>query len=361
MAEEQDKSQKTEQASTRKLEEARKKGDSPRSQEIPGWFVLAAGLATIAILSQPAMQASARYLRIFFEKPHELIVEGAAMTPMLQAVAWRMIGAMGLVFGVIILAGLAGHVLQVRPVFTAEKIKPKLSKISPIEGFKRLFGAQGLVNFLKGIGKMGLVALAVTIALWPRRDDLMVLPQLDLVALPNIIRDAAVALMLAALIVYGLIAAADYLWQRHSFMERQKMTRREVKEEMKNAEGDPHVKAKLRQIRAERGRKRMLAEVPEATVVIANPTHYAVALKYERGETPAPVCVAKGVDAVALRIRAIAEENNVSVIEDPPLARALHATAELDQPIPETHFKAVAKIIGQILALSERRRGRKPS
>ena len=181
------------------------------------------------------------------------------------------------------------------------------------------------------------------------------MPNLDLAALPEVAREAAIAMMIAALCAYAMVALLDYGWQRHSFMQRMRMSRRELKDEMKSTEGDPHVKAKLRQIRMERGRRRMLAQVPDATVVITNPTHYAVALRYVRGETPAPVCVAKGVDDVALRIREIAKEARVPLLEDPPLARALHASAELDQPIPESHYQAVAKIIGQIMALSQRK------
>lgn len=359
MADDQDKSEKTEEPSPRKLEEARKKGDSPRSQEIPGWFILAAGLFAIVALSQPAMASITGWLRTFLARPDSFAMDPAALPGLAAQIGWRIILSLSALFGVIIAAAVAGNLVQARPVFTLEKVKPKLSKLSPVEGAKRLFGAQALVNFVKGVAKMSMVAIAVALALWPLRDQLMVLPRLDVVAIPIIIRRAAIALMIAALIVYSVIAAADYAWQRHSFMQKQKMSRRDLKEEMKNTEGDPHVRAKLRQIRQERGRRRMLAEVPDSTVVIANPTHFAVALKYERGETPAPVCVAKGVDALALRIREVAEGAKVPVVVNPPLARALHATAELDQPIPEEHFQAVATIIGQIMALAKRRgRGR---
>ncbi len=348
-----DKSQKTEPASQRKLDEARKKGESPKSQEISGWFVMAAGLVVIVALFQPVSGHVSDWLRLFLAQPDQMIVEASTMIGLLSSVAWRVVLTLGAVFGVITGAAVAGHLVQAMPVFTGEKIKPKLDKISPVEGAKKMFGAQGLVNFLKGVGKIVLVAVAAFAALWPRRDALATLPAVDLAAVPDIIREAAIALMLAALIVYALIAAADYAWQKHSFMEKQKMSKREQKEEFKNTEGDPHVRAKLRQIRMEKGRKRMLAQVPEATVVIANPTHFAVALKYERGETPAPLCLAKGVDEVALRIRKLAEKSGVPVIEDPPLARALHATAELDEVIPEEHFQAVAKVIGQILAIAQ--------
>jgi flagellar biosynthesis protein FlhB len=147
----------------------------------------------------------------------------------------------------------------------------------------------------------------------------------------------------------------DWLWQRQRFLVRMRMTKEEVKEEFKNSEGDPHVKARQRQIRFERAKRRMMQAVPQATVVVMNPTHYAVALKYEQGETAAPTCVAKGLDSLALKIRAIAEEAGVPVIEDPPLARALYAAVDIDEMIPPAHFEAVAKIIGFILGAGKRR------
>ena len=183
---------------------------------------------------------------------------------------------------------------------------------------------------------------------------LSTLPLVDLSALLTIVRDIAVQLMIASLVAYALIAAADFMFQRQSFMKRNRMSRRELKDEMKQTEGDPMIRAKLRQIRQERARRRMMNAVPDATVIITNPTHFAVALKYEQGETAAPVCVAKGVDAVALRIRALAEEHSVPIVEDPPLARALHASVDIDETIPQEHYTAVAKVIGYVLSISRK-------
>ena len=147
-----------------------------------------------------------------------------------------------------------------------------------------------------------------------------------------------------------VVAGADWLWQRQRFMARMRMTKEELKEDFKQSEGDPHIKARQKQLRNERARRRMIQAVPEATVVVMNPTHYAVALKYDAGETPAPMCVAKGLDTLALKIREVAEANGVPVIEDPPLARALYATVEVDEVIPPAHYEAVAKIIGFIMS-----------
>jgi flagellar biosynthetic protein FlhB len=147
-----------------------------------------------------------------------------------------------------------------------------------------------------------------------------------------------------------VITGADWFWQRQRFLSRQRMTKEEVKEDYKQTEGDPHVKARQRQIRVTRARRRMMSAVPTATVVVMNPTHYAVALKYEEGSGEAPQCVAKGMDALALRIREVAEEAGVAVIEDPPLARALFAAVEIDDFIPVAHYEAVAKVIGFVLS-----------
>jgi flagellar biosynthetic protein FlhB len=157
--------------------------------------------------------------------------------------------------------------------------------------------------------------------------------------------------LMTALAALAVIAGLDYFWQRLQFLKRNRMSKQDIKEEYRQNEGDPIIKAKVRQIRHERARKRMMARVPDATVVIMNPTHYAVALQYESGRMAAPVCVAKGVDALALRIRAIAEENGVTVVENPPLARALHAAIEVDDPVPAEHFKAVAEVIGYVFRL----------
>jgi flagellar biosynthetic protein FlhB len=169
-------------------------------------------------------------------------------------------------------------------------------------------------------------------------------------------RDLALALMLSALVFLSLTAGADYLWQRMRFAKRMRMTKEELKEDFKQSDGDPHVKAKLRQIRMQRGRQRMMQAVPDATVIITNPTHYSVALRYEpdKGDG-APVCVAKGVDALALRIREVAREHDVPIIENVPLARALYAAVEVDDVIPREHFEAAAKVIGFVMQQRKRR------
>lgn len=355
MAEDQDESQKTEEPTPRRLQDARKKGDVPKSQEVPGWFVLASGLVVIGIMAPGATRALSNDLSLFLGNAHALSLEPAALRDQSMAVGWRVIAVVGMAVAVIALAGLAGHLLQTGLLFTTEKMQPKLSKLNPVDGFKRMFGPQGIANFLKGVGKLVIVSAAVFVVIWPKRSELAGMPLLDLSALLGIIRTDVLLVLVAALVAYAFIAAADYVFQRQSFLKRNRMSRREIRDELKQSEGDPQVRARLRQIRQERANRRMMASVPDATVVITNPTHYAVALKYEQGETAAPICVAKGVDQVALNIREIAGEHDVPIVEDPPLARALFASVDVDETIPTEHFQAVAKVIGYVLTLTGKR------
>jgi flagellar biosynthetic protein FlhB len=357
MAEGEDESQKTEEPTQRRLDDARKKGDVAKSQEIPGWFILASGLALIGFVLPIVANSLAGSLQVYLSQAHTYTVEPQAILGQLQDTAWNVALIVGPAILLLAFAGFAGHYVQQGFLFTTEKIKPKFSKINPVEGFKRNFGPQGLANFLKGIGKMALVSLAAFIVIFPKREMLAGLPAVDVTSLLPIVREAAIELMIAALSVYGVVAALDYMFQKQSFTKRNRMSRREIKDEVKQSEGDPHIRAKLRQLRQERSQKRMMTKVPDAAVVITNPTHYAIALHYDQGETPAPICVAKGIDAVALRIRELAEEHDVPIVEDPPLARALFATAELDEEIPLDHFQAVAKVIGYVLALAGGNRG----
>jgi flagellar biosynthetic protein FlhB len=358
MADEKDDSQKTEQPTAKRLEDARKKGDVVKSQEVAGLVVLAAGAMVLAGLAGPTASGLARGLEGYFASAHLVAVEELTARDFWGRLASGAGLAMALPILVLVVAAIAGHLAQTGPLFSGERLKPSFSKISPLSGWKRVFGMAAAANFVKGLAKLVIVGGAVVLALWPRRSDLMRMVGADAAAILPLARDAAVALMIAALIAYAVLAAADYVGQRQSFMKRQRMTRQEVRDEHKQTEGDPHVRARLRQIRMERASRRMIANVPKATVVVTNPTHYAIALRYVQGETPAPICLAKGVDEVALRIKETAEEHKIPVVEDPPLARALYPEVDIDREIPVDHYQAVAKIIGYVLTLARRSRRR---
>jgi flagellar biosynthetic protein FlhB len=358
MADDKDDSQKTEQPTTKRLEDARKKGDVVKSQEVAGLVVLAAGAMLLAGLGGPVANELARGLQGFFSSPHLIAAEGLVARGFWARLASGAGLAIALPIVVLVIAAIAGHLVQTGPYVSGERLKPSFSKISPLAGWKRVFGMAAAANFVKGVAKLVIVGGAATAALWPRRDDLVRMVGADASAILPMARDAAIALLIAALVAYAALAAADYVGQRQSFMKRQRMTRQEVRDEHKQTEGDPLIRARLRQIRQERASRRMIAAVPKATVVVTNPTHYAIALRYVQGETPAPICLAKGVDAVALKIKEAAEEHKVPIVEDAPLARALYPEVDVDREIPADHYQAVAKIIGYVFTLARRSRRR---
>jgi flagellar biosynthetic protein FlhB len=241
-------------------------------------------------------------------------------------------------------------VIQHRLVWSADSLTPKFSKISPLAGLKRQFSRQAIANFIKGLIKLTVLGSVMVALLWPQRYRLDSLVSTDILGTLLLTRSLSLDLLGAVVAILFLVAAADYLFQYRQWFERQKMSLREMKDEFKQTEGDPQVKGKIRQLRQARARRRMMAAVPKASVIITNPTHYAIALQYDRGMN-APVCLAKGTDLVALKIRELATQHSIPIVENPPLARALHATVEIDEEIPTEHYKAVAEIIGYVMKL----------
>ena len=350
-----DKSSKTEAPSQRRLDDARKKGDVARSPDVPAFMALAGAVGTTLILAGPVSRNLATSLLPFLERPDAIDLRGGAGVSVLYQ-AMLAAAPAGAVMIAAIVAGVLGGVLQQGLLWSPEKLAPDVSKLNPLKGFGRLFALDGLANFVKSFLKLLAIAAVAWAILQPKAQLLSQLPRLEAAALLPLAMDWLRALALASLCVLGPVALLDYLWQRYRFMERMKMTPQETKEEHKDTEGDPHIKAKRRQKRIQMSKNRMMQAVPKATVVVMNPTHYAVALRYVPGEDAAPICVAKGLDSLALKIRAVAEEHRVPVIEDPPLARALHAAMEVDQSIPREHYEAVAKVIGFVFNTARGRR-----
>ncbi|MFZ5728870.1 flagellar biosynthesis protein FlhB [Phenylobacterium sp.] len=356
MAEQNDEASKTEEATPRKLEQARDKGDVAKSSDLAPLAALAFSAGVIAILGGWLTKNLANALLPFIAHPEQIPLEGAGGVWVARQAMTAAAPVLGAVLVTAAFGGIAGNVMQHGLMFTPDKLKPEWSKLSPLSGFKRIFGPDGLFQFGKSIAKI----LAVTAVAWwvlkPHMHEFKGLSALDPAAMLPFSAEILRQLVFAVLALMLVITGGDWLWQRQRFLKKMRMSREEVKEEFKQTDGDPMIKAKLRQLRHEKSRRRMMQAVPEATVVVMNPTHYAVALKYEAGAAAAPECVAKGLDAVALKIRAIAEENGVPVVEDPPLARALYAAVEIDEAIPPKHYEAVAKIIGFILSAKNRPR-----
>jgi flagellar biosynthetic protein FlhB len=350
VAEENDDTERSEDPTQKRLDDALKRGDVVKSQEVNTWFVIAA--ATLILLSfSGSMSASLMtMLRGLLANAHQFPMDGRGLRHTMESLGLTIVAACAIPLLLLALAAVAGNMIQHRLVFSAEGLKPKLSKISLAGGAKRLFSKVALVNFLKGLVKLALISAIMTGILWPKRYELIGLVGMDPAVLLPQTRSLSLEILGMTVAVLAIIAAADYLFQYRQWFERQKMSVREMKEEFKQSEGDPAIKAKIRQLRQGRMRKRMMAAVPNASVVITNPTHYAIALQYDRGMN-APVCLAKGVDNIALKIREVAAENGVPIVENPPLARALHATVEIDEEVPPEHYKAVAEVIGYVMRL----------
>lgn len=353
MADQADDSEKTEDPSHKKLEDAHKKGDVAKSQEVSTWFVLVGSGIAVAVFSQTIAIELSSELKGYFEHAHLIRVEDQGAVRIGRQIATIFFGILILPMLSIAMMGLAGNLVQHRLVWSFDPVKPKFSKVSPISGFKRLFSKDSLINFLKGLIKLGIVSGLMFGILYPERDVLDTLVSLDISNLLPLVRVLALKLFAGVIAVMTIIAGMDFLYQKNKWFEKQKMTVKEVKDEFKQMEGDPIIKAKLRQIRQEKGRQRMMANVPDASLVLVNPTHYSVALKYEMGMN-APVCIAKGIDGIALKIREVAREHDIPVIENPSLTRALYATVEIDDQVPEEHFKAVAEIIGFVMKMSKK-------
>jgi flagellar biosynthesis protein FlhB len=327
--------------------------------EVNTWFTIAGGTLMMMLFAAPMASSLQVTFRGLIAKSYQIPTDGPALTELVKTIAFEVAAAFAVPLVVLCVAAFAGNIVQHRIVFTTELVMPQLSRISPMAGFARLFSRQALAHFAKGLVKLAVVGGIMTLMLWPQRQRLAGMVAVDPAMILPLFLSIALKLLGTVVAVLAVVATADYLFQYAQWYERQKMSPREIKEEFRQTEGDPTIKGKLRQLRTTRMRKRIMAAVPKASVVVTNPTHYAIALKYERGMN-APVCVAKGVDLIARKIREVAEQHRIPVIENPPLARALHATVEIDQEIPQEHYRAVAEIIGYIMRLRRLAGGSRP-
>lgn len=349
--EQEDDSSKTEDPTPKKLEEARKKGQVPISREINNWIMLLTGTIVVLAIGPAMMEDMGRYLRTFIEQPHMMPGVPGGFGVVLGDTFWQIVKLMILPFLILMAAAFIGPFVQVGAIFAPEVIKPDMSKISPMKGFGRLFSMRSILEFVKGILKIGLIAVVGIFLLKPFYGTIEHMVGLDPMAMLGEVYELINRLMIGVLIVLMVIAVIDLIYQRQEHYKKMRMTKQELRDEYKQSEGDPHVKAKLRQLRQEKARARMMQAVPTADVVITNPTHFSVALKYDPETMTAPIVVAKGVDDLAMRIREMAKEHDVTIVQNPPLARVLFDTVDIDQPIPAEHYKAVAEVISYVFRL----------
>lgn len=351
-----DKDSRTEAPTAKRLEKERSKGNVPTSQEVQTLSILTGSLIMIWLLVPHLVTRLGEILGGFLGKAHAFPVDAEGVRSTLVGVIVEVAIALAPGGMLLVFAALLGSIGQNGLLFSPSKLEIKWNKVSPIKGVNKVLSKQKVVDLAKGIVKLTLVGTVAYLVVVPNFNAPDMLIQMPLSVALKELHLILVLLLFTIILAYTVMAVADLVWQRHSHTERLKMTKQEVKDEHKQAEGDPMVKGRIRRLRVQRARERMMAAVPSATVVVTNPTHFAVALLYEVDDMAAPKLVAKGVDHMAARIREVATENDVPIIENPPLARALYASVELDQEIPAEHYKAVAEVIGFVMRMSSRKR-----
>lgn len=353
MAEQREDAERTEEPTPRRLQKAREEGQVASSREVHTLFVLTAATLLLFAGGAPAAGLIGRILEASFARVAEVGAgAGAAVLPGIRELA----PAALLVFlppACLALAAVLASAVQNAIVWTGRTIAPQLSRISPLAGARRLFSRRTLVELGKNLAKLAVAALAAGVAVWPDLDLLAATPALEPAAFAARLAALVLRLFVAVCVAVVLIAILDYAFQRAEHVRQLRMSRRDIREEHRETEGDPLVRQRLRAIRMERARRRMMAEVPKSTVVVTNPVHFAVALRYRQGRDAVPEVVAKGADLLARRIRELARAHGVPIVEDPPLARLLYAGADVGKPIPPAHYEAVARVIALVLRLGQ--------
>lgn len=340
--------EKTEKATPKKRQDSRKKGQVAKSQDINTAIVL---LAVFLVLMFAGNYFYTSLLNIFRHSYQEYI--GMDLTEnniqmIFLDILEELVFVLAPIMVVAMLAGVLANYMQFGFLFSTESIQPKLEKLDPIKGFKRIFSMRAIIELLKSILKIVLVSVATFSVLWMRKEEILILAQKSIGASLATIANLTVQMGLIACVLLIFLAVLDYLYQKYDFEKNIRMSKQDIKDEHKNIEGDPLIKSKIKQRQREMAMRRMMQEIPNADVVITNPTHYAIALKYDENKLDAPFVVAKGIDFMAQKIKLIAKENDVIMVENRPLARALYSQAEIGDVIPEEFFKAVAEILAYV-------------
>lgn len=351
MADDQDEESKTEEPTEKKVRDAEERGNTPSSKEAPIFAAIAATLIGSVFLIRSSAGEATQFLSTFLSDPGGFdISTGKNTTTLLILAVMQAAVFVGPLLLLFMVFGLSASFLQHPPQLALERITPQFSRISPMAGWKRIFGLQGIMEFGKSLAKFIAIATVTWLILKSDKNTVVTAMLQDPSTIPELILSIAIRLLSAACVATIVIVTVDLVWTRKSWRRSLRMTKQEVKEEHKQAEGDPILKARRLSLARDRARNRMMAAVPRATMVVANPTHYAIALRYVQGEGGAPMVLAKGTDLIALKIREIAEANDIPVIEDRALARSLHAAVQIDQMIPPEFYKVVAELLCLVYA-----------
>ncbi len=349
-----DDSEKSEKPTDKRMGDARNKGSVARSQEINSWAMLFGLTMALLYILPGTMENVVGLNKKFLQMPHTVPMD----VDHIRFLFMDTIKDLGLfmipLFSLFVVIGLAASVSQTGLTFSFEKFQLNLSVFSPVTGVKKIVGIKPLVEFGKSIVKFLLVGFVVVLSVVPMLADMALMPGFDVMVMLDRMRDIALVIVPLTLAIMTVVAVIDMIYQKWSTKDGLKMSKNEVKDEVKNTDGDPKVKARIAQIRMERAQQRIIAATIRADVVITNPTHYAVALKYDMDTMPAPRLVGKGIDSLARRMREAADEHDVPIVENPPLARAIYAAVDIDQDIAPEQYQAVAEVISYVYRLKGR-------
>ncbi|WP_415895627.1 flagellar biosynthesis protein FlhB [Neptuniibacter sp. PT34_22] len=355
--------EKTEDPTPKRIKEAREKGDVPRSKELATTLVLMAAVFSVIIFGAQLANSMLGVMESNFVLDRDAVFDTNKMLAHFAISAKESLMGLAGIFGVLLIAALVGPIALGGWNFSAQSIAPKGSRIDPLAGLKRMFSLKSLIELFKAIAKFSLVGGFAILILWTIRGDLLALGTFEARPAIDAALETIIWVFMALSAVLILVAVVDVPYQLYDYTEKMKMTLQEVKDELKNTEGKPEVKGRIRQLQREIAQRQMMQSVPEADVVITNPTHYSVALKYESEGRGAPILVAKGADFVALKIREIADEHDIPILSAPPLARAIYNSTEIDDEIPSGLYMAVAQVLAYVFQLKryKEREAERPS
>ncbi|NSX54669.1 EscU/YscU/HrcU family type III secretion system export apparatus switch protein [Parasulfitobacter algicola] len=345
----------------KKLDDARKKGEVPRSADLTTAASYAGLLTAFMVLGAWSVQTGGTALMPFLQNAdglEQLFFSGHGVT-VTAGMMWDLFTAIAPWFLVPAVFALGAIIAQRSFVVSSDKIKPKLSKISLISNAKNKFGRNGLFEFAKSFVKLIMISIILGVFLWIKLPQIIQSLSLSPGMISAVLAELCLQFLTIVLFVAGAIGVVDFFWQYHEHLRKNRMSHKELKDEAKDSEGDPHMKQERRQRGYDIAMNQMLADVPDADVIIVNPQHYAVALKWDKFQNAAPVCVAKGVDEIAARIREVANENGVPIHRDPPTARSLYATVDIGQEVPPETYEVVAAAIrfAESMRLKARKNG----
>ncbi|MYL70991.1 flagellar biosynthesis protein FlhB [Halobacillus litoralis] len=346
--------EKTEKATPKKREDTRKKGQVPKSQDVNTGFLLLLIFGTLFLLGGYMEGTLKGMYKVAFNEYIHKDLSQEQTHAMFVEMTMEITKIIAPIMGVAVVAGIASNLLQVGIMFTAEPLKMDLKKLDPIKGAKRIFSARALVELLKSLLKISMVGVITFAIIWVNKDQMMMMSQKSVESALAFFGTITTIMGLASALALLILSVLDYTYQKYDHEKNIRMSKKDIKDEHKNMEGDPQIKAKIKEKQRQMSAARMMSEVPEADVVITNPTHYAIAIKYDEAQSDAPYVVAMGVDFIALKIKEVAKSNNVVTVENRPLARALYQHSEIDKPIDEQFYKAVAEVLAYVYQLERK-------